>query len=240
METNDILKQMENVVKDVTKANLSDFYKFDKPQIENGDTKFPFIWLVGKYGTYKLDIGNYRDWFFDSEATRYQYLNEPNPWSYFTDGLDYKDYHWFLVTVEHGLQPINQEQAKSAIMDYVTPAVEEWKAENGPLPKLTKVPVKINGITFSELKVLIKECREHNDDSLLQCLRNFHRYGRIASDQYVSVWYNKSWNEFSFGHYVNGKANLNGGIIFHGWPETGYQTNNSVQLDPSYGWSSHT
>lgn len=134
MKTNEILKQMENVVKDVTKANLNDFYKYDKLQIESGDTKFPFIWLVGKYGTYKLEIGNYRDWFFENEATRYQYLGNHNPWSYFTDGLDYKDYHWFLVTAEKGLQPINREQAKSAIMDYLAPTVKSGKLRTDHFP----------------------------------------------------------------------------------------------------------
>lgn len=33
---------------------------------------------------------------------------------------------------------------------------------------------------------------------------------------------------------------MNGGIIFHGLPDTGYQQNGSVQLTPSYGWQIHT
>lgn len=45
----------------------------------------------------------------------------------------------------------------------------------------------------------------------------------------------------SFGeHRADGRAGLCGGIIFHGFPETGYKQNGSVQLDASYGWSTHT
>lgn len=45
----------------------------------------------------------------------------------------------------------------------------------------------------------------------------------------------------SFGeHRVDGLHGLCGGIIFHGFPETGYKENGSVQLEGSYGWSTHT
>lgn len=36
------------------------------------------------------------------------------------------------------------------------------------------------------------------------------------------------------------KYGLVGGIIFHGFPETGYKENFSVQLTPEYGWQMHT
>lgn len=45
----------------------------------------------------------------------------------------------------------------------------------------------------------------------------------------------------SFGeHRVDGLHGLCGGIIFHGFPETGYQENGSVQIEGCYGWSTHT
>lgn len=125
-------------------------------------------------------------------------------------------------------------------MDYVNPAVQEWIAENGPLPANTKVPVIIRGVSITKLKELVADCRKHNNDSLMDCLRRFHNYLRVAADQYIEVHYNSAWKEFTFSEYTNGKEGLVGGIIFHGWPETGYQTNGSVQLDPHYGWSTHT
>lgn len=41
-------------------------------------------------------------------------------------------------------------------------------------------------------------------------------------------------------HRVDGRYGLCGGIIYHGFPDTGYKENGSVQLEGSYGWSTHT
>lgn len=234
-----LLKQMEQVVNDVMVRFLSDFHNGDKPRIMKADFKFPFIWIVGKTHTYLLPLGHYRDAFFYAESVRYDYIREHNPYSYYFESDYYADDYWFLAT-ESGLQSINRDQAKAAVLDYVTPAVQEWITENGPLPVNTKVPVIIQGVTLTKLKELIAECRKHNDDSLMNCLKRFHNYRRVASDQYIKVSYNSAWNEFSFSEYINGKPGLAGGIIFHGWPETGYQSNGSVQIEPQYGWSSHT
>lgn len=46
---------------------------------------------------------------------------------------------------------------------------------------------------------------------------------------------------FSFAIYrKDGSLYMNGGIIFHGLPDTGYQQNGSVSVDPAYGWEIHT
>ena len=45
----------------------------------------------------------------------------------------------------------------------------------------------------------------------------------------------------SFGeHRADGRQGLCGGIIFHGFPDTGYMQNGSVQLTAGYGWATHT
>lgn len=235
----ELLAQMETVVAETMHHYQSDFFEIDKPRIESDDFKFPAIWIVGECHTHRLDLGNYKDLFFNCEGTRYDYLYNPNPFCYYLESSNYSRDKWFLIT-EAGLQPINREQAKAAIMDYVNPAVQEWISENGPLPKLTKVPVVLRNITISELKAMVAECRAHGNDSLMGCLMRFHQYTRVAANQYVEVIYNKPWNEFVFCQYINGKQGLVGGIIFHGWPETGYQTNGSVQIDPHFGWSTHT
>lgn len=233
-----IIQQMDEVVKSVMKSYHSDFYDIDKPRIESAEFKFPAIWLVGETSTHRLDIGNYKDRFYESEKTRYDYLRR-HPYQYFFDESYYAKYHWYLIT-ENGLRPINRQQAKAAVMDYINPAVQSWIVENGPLPKLTKIPVKLHGITISELKALIADCHAHGDDSLLECLKQFHQHCRVTSNQYVRVYYDKRYNEFSFGKYINDDCCMNGGILFHGWPETGYQANYAVQLNPRYGWSCHT
>jgi len=46
---------------------------------------------------------------------------------------------------------------------------------------------------------------------------------------------------FLFGIYrEDGSLSMNGGIIFHGFPNGGYVENGSVQLSPNYGWHIHT
>lgn len=46
---------------------------------------------------------------------------------------------------------------------------------------------------------------------------------------------------FTFGAYhEDGSLWMNGGIIFHGLPETGYEENGSVEMSRNYGWSTHT
>lgn len=234
-----ILKQMKAVVADTMTSFQSDFFDYDKLQIEGQEFKFPAIWIVGKSHTHLLRIGNYKEYFFEAESVRYDYLYDRNPFSYFFASTSYAQDKWFLIT-ESGLQLINQKQAKAAIMDYVNPAVQEWIAQNGPLPKLTKVPVKLNGITISKLKELVADCRRHGNDSLMGCLMRFHQYARVAANQCVSVTYHDHSNQFTFCHWINGNMKTLGGIVFHGWPETGYEINGSVQIEPHYGWSSHT
>lgn len=238
MNRDKILQQMEAVVRKTMKNFQTDFYNYDKPRIENDNFKLPAIWIVGESHTYCLELGNYKEQFYENESVRYNYLYDHNPYSHFTNTNNIKD-RWFLVT-EEGLQPINRKQAEAAIKDYVNPAVQAWTAENGQLPKLTKVPVVLKNITIAELKALVAECRAHGDDSLMDCLTRFHRYIRIAANQYVEVIYYRGWKEFQFCEYVNGERRLVGGIVFHGWPETGYQTNGSIQLTQRYGWASHT
>ena len=239
MNKDNILQQMADVVEATMTNYKSDFYNVDKGIIESKEFKFPVIWIVGQSHTHMFQLGNFKDAFFAWESLRYDYLRNSNPWSYFFNEKLYTKDKWFLIT-GNGLQPINLDQAKAAIKDYVTPAVNAWVKEHGPLSRLTKVQVKFKDITFNELKALIADCRAHGNDSLLECFKMRHKSCRVADDQFYVITWHKAWNEFTFCEYINGNAGLAGHIVFHGWPETGYQTNGAIQLDPRYGWSSHT
>lgn len=51
------------------------------------------------------------------------------------------------------------------------------------------------------------------------------------------------WDKYCLGFHenrVDGLCGLAGGIIFHGFPESGYRENGSVQIEPAYGWQTHT
>lgn len=189
MNKDNILQQMADVVEATMGNYKSDFYNVDKGIIEGEVFKFPFIWIVGKCHTHMFQLGNYKDDFFASESYRYDYLRNPNPWEYFFNEKLYQRDKWFLVT-ENGLQSINLDQAKAAIKDYIAPAVNAWVNEHGPLPKLTKVPVKFNDAVLSELKSLIADCRLHGNDSLLDVFKRRQKSCRVADDQVeIYQWY---------------------------------------------------
>ena len=235
----DILNKMAEIVANTMTSFQSDFEQYDRPYIESGEAKFPLIWIVGSSHTFLLRLGEYKERFLGNERVRWAYINGDNTFDSYLDYYKHDNDKLFLIT-ESAISEINISQARSAIQDYVQPAVHAWIEQNGPLPKKTKVPVKIQNISVARLKELIDECRKHNDNSLLSCLKRFHNYIRVATDQYVTVSYNHGWNEFTFWETTNGKIGLVGGIVFHGWPESGYQSNNSVQLTPQYGWAIHT
>ena len=230
---------MTEVVANTMTHFQSDFEKYDKPYIESDDAKFPMIWIVGRSHTFLLRLGEYQERFFSNERVRWAYINGDNTFDSYLDYYKHDNDQIFLIT-ESAISEINIPQARSAIQDYVQPAVLAWIEQNGPLPKKSKVTVKIQNISISRMKELIDECRKHNDGSLLSCLKRFHQYIRVAADQFITVSYNPGCKEFTFWETINGKTGLVGGIVFHGWPESGYQTNNSVQLTPQYGWAIHT
>lgn len=233
-----IIKTMSNVVADVMTHFQSDFENYDRPYIEGADNSmFPMIWIVGKTHTHLLNLGEYDKHFNEKEVARFAYVQGGNPFLSFLDA--YGGDHLFLIE-SNGVREITEKQAREICRDIVTPVVDKWIRENGPLPTRVQMPVKFFNITLSKIKELIRECEAHNDDSLIKIFRRFHNYRRIAKDQYIQISYNSKYNEFVFCEYTNGKKGLVGGIIFHGWPETGYQQNYAMQLTPSYGWSSHT
>lgn len=220
-----IIQTMSNIVADVMTSFQSDFENFDRPYIENADnSKFPMIWIVGKSHTHLLNLGEYEEHFSKNEVARYAYVQGENPFFSFLDALGGD--HLFLIEPD-GVREITEKQAREVCRDIVTPVTEKWMKENGPLPTRVQVPVKFFNITLSKVKELIRECEAHN-------------YRRVATDQYIQISYNPGYNEFTFCEYTNGKQGLVGGIIFHGWPETGYMVNGSYQMEPTYGWSSHT
>lgn len=73
-------------------------------------------------------------------------------------------------------------------------------------------------------------------DSLLDCFKSLSDWSneiRVAGDFCE--------NCFSFvERRPDGSHGINGGIIFHGSPEQGYQENGSCMMTPKYGWSIHT
>lgn len=233
-----LISEMCKIVADRMTSFQSDFEKYDRELIESGELSFPFIWIVGETHTKIIGLADYEASFNECERERYDYCYE-YPYFWAIDHL-YKRDGYFLINEFATITPITSQQAKNIIKDFVVPVAVKWQAENGKLPKKPKVNVNLQNITISQLKELFRECERHGDKSLQNIFRGFHNYRKISSDQNIVVSYDESDRSFWFEEYYNGESHLCGAIKFHGWPETGYLINGSYQVNPSYGWASHT
>lgn len=92
----------------------------------------------------------------------------------------------------------------------------------------------------AEIKKQLQYAEEHNDKSLINCLRRFRNWTYLGDNHQIRI--SKDWAErsFFFSEEKGEKIGICGGIIYHGYPEEGYKTNLSIQLTPNYGWSIHT
>ena len=233
-----ILKKMAEVVANTMTSFQSDFEKYDRPYIEAATPdQFPMLWFVAPSHTYLLRLGEYRIRFFNEECIRYAYAAGDNTFSYYLE--TYKSDKIFLIDAK-GVNRIDVSQAEQFVNDIVSSAMTEWLSYGNTLPTDIKMPIKFSNITFGKLKELIADCRKHGDNSLADIFHRFRHYRRTAENQYIHISYNSYYNEFSFCQYTNWQQGLTGGIIFHGWPESGYRSNYAVQLVPKYGWATHT
>lgn len=192
-----------------------EFEKYDKPFIE--EYGLPMLWVVKDGYTNLTNLATFGKSFNESEMTRYDYVREGfDGYLYYIDHLSNDGTIYYLS--DESVREITVSQAHEIVRDLFTPVVEKWKAENGPLPVYTKVPVKISNISLSKLKELISDCHAHNDNSLLDCLKRFHQYRRVAKEQMIFVSYNPGCNEFTFGEYINGELVATGIVRRHHLP----------------------
>lgn len=228
---------MTEIVEGTMKSYKTDFYNYDKQEIEGEDAKFPMLWVVGENHTHLLLLGEFEDVFNSKENARYAYAQGHD---YLTGYINMvRDERIYLITI-NGVEETTKKAAREIIRDTIIPVVEKWKAENGLLPTDFKLPIRFSNITLSELKELIRAEEGREGNTLIKALHGFRNYRRCSKDHYIEFGYNPWFNEFVFCEYVNGRQRLVGGVVFHGWPETGYKENYSCQLTPSYGWSTHT
>lgn len=240
MTRTEITQFMADVVEDKMGNFHSDFYDFDKPRVEECATKeFPFLWIVSELHTYMISLGSYEENFFNNFSTRNAYADGNDGISFYLDpSILHTTDRLFLIT-EDKIWEVDVNKAKAAIKDYTTSAYEKWAELNGEITT-KRVRIKFDCITLGKLHNLLQDCRNHNDDSLMRIFKQFKRRRAVADDHKIIINYHQCDNEFIYQEYYNGETHMIGGIVFHGWPETGYMTNGSVQLTPEYGWASHT
>lgn len=240
MTRQEITGYMADVVHDVMRRFQTDFAYYDKPEIENAaPSDFPYLWIVSEFHTRCYSLGRYKDTFFSSPAMRYGYAKGEDgvSWLLGPQLLGKKD-RIFIIS-EDKITETDPHGAHEAIRDFVTPAVKEWETLNGKITP-RRVRVKFDLLPYAKLRELIQECRSHNDDSLFSILRRFHDFRCKSEDHKITVRYHAHNNEMVWIEHYDGEDRFTGHIVFHGWPETGYMSNGSIQLVPAYGWASHT
>lgn len=233
-----ILQRMADIVSETMTHNQTDFTKYDTDAINGADeSSFPMIWICAPRHTWLLQLGRFRQSYCEYEIARYQAAQNCDPFEPYLTLCNDED-QLYLITDD--VVQIDRQRATEMARNTVQSVIAEYAETHEPMPKRFKVRIKFQNITLSKLKELIRDCQKHDNNSLLECFRNFHRRLQMTQDHCIEISWHEHWNEFGFCEMYEGVAHISGGIVFHGWPETGYQENYSVQLTPSYGWQTHT
>lgn len=83
--------------------------------------------------------------------------------------------------------------------------------------------------------------RVHNDKTLDSCILRLMSFLEWNNSDMIAI--DSDFGEHTFAFAVireDGSVSMNGGIVFHGFPEDGYMENGSTMIEPDYGWHIHT
>ena len=211
-------------------------FECDKDYLQKYEGEF--IWLLGTFGTYIMPIAvGHIENSLNNEGYRYSLAQK----SVMADGCLAMTHYKFIHFKDDGSYVfITPEQAAELWEKNKEEAVENFKKKNGfGLPTDMKIRVRFS-CDWRYVLEQLRYAREHGDDSLMDCLKRSRHCLKLAKDHEMMISSDFSHRSFLFADVVNGKVVMNGGIIFHGYPEEGYMQNGSVQLTPSYGWQIHT
>lgn len=230
-----------------------DFYKYDFKTISKLPKEhFPALLCVRENGMSVICPIAQGKRMMEEECARYIYVYNPVDY-YLENRHENREARWFVLepkeSGEGGITEVTYEQAKRTHRRLLLPYLITVKPQL-PDRKKCKVKIRFHDITLSRLKELLSDSRKikkqwHDSPdtvgkSLLQALKWKQGAMQLGSDHHYDIYWNEKWHEFSFcegGIEGNG---ICGGIVFHGAPDEGYKENGSVQIEPCYGWSSHT
>ena len=237
----EVIEQMQEIVDGMMTSYLSDFDR-DLELLAGYNGKF--IWQVAPSHTHlHLCSNEYLDKLLENEATLYAYCQD-STWPGACLESNFEGEKIFSYDDDKDVfSEISREEAKRRWGICKTAALNRWQLYNmETLPTDFKVKIEFR---FPEVRKYFMEqvryASQHNDDSLLNCLRRFRNYMKRYATHKIVISRDFTDRSFVFSEeFGNGRYGLNGGIIFHGYPEEGYKENCSVQLTPSYGWQIHT
>ena len=92
-----------------------------------------------------------------------------------------------------------------------------------------------------KFKKAVELSRENNDKTLRDCLYRLLTFYCWEGAEKVVLYSDFCEHSFTFRVFnEDGTTTINGGVIFHGFPNIGYRENGSVSIEPTYGWQIHT
>lgn len=237
----DVIDKMAKIVQKTMTMFQSDFER-DLEMLNGYDGKF--IWQIAPTHTHlHLCSKDYLDKILESESNLYYYCQGQTWAGACIEGATADDTFYSYDDESGVFETCSKIEARVKWDISKTAALNRWKLYNeAELPTDFKVRIKFGSDEIRQYFIeQLRYAHQHNDISLLNCVKRFRNYTKRCAGHKIVIGRDFSDRSFLFHEdYGNGHYGLNGGIIFHGYPEEGYKVNDSVQLTPTYGWSIHT
>lgn len=236
-----IIRQMSETVCDVMRSYQIDFYSKDLNLLH--DYEGEFIWQVSPTHTH-LSLIDPNKMVKDMETNEYALYDyaRNDTWAAACLNCRCSDELIFYYDGKSDMMvQIERDKAIATYNERKDEAIAIYKQQVGVLPSDLKVRIEFASKEVrSEFIKQVKYAQEHEDGSLMDCVKHFQKYPKHTHDHKFVIYKDMCERCFQFTEYLNGRVGLHGGIIFHGYPKEGYKQNGSCQIEPSYGWSTHT
>lgn len=210
------------------------------------DYEGTFIWCERSEGKYtdliKLDFDKYCD-YLSTERGMYMFAQGGD----IARGvLDYRKNddtcNWYIhYEGTNNLVEVTWQTCNNLYSGFIKDVLGTLKHEGFVMPTDFKIPIHFGEHCFCYVMEQVRYAQQHGDNSLLECLRRLRRYRKVSDYDEIVIYRDYEDRSFQWCHKSRGgNVEINGGLIFHGYPSEGYRENGSVQLEPQYGWSIHT
>ena len=215
-----LLKQMITITDEVVESCKSDFYTYDLSSLAYEEAP-GFVWSVRKSGTslIKIEPEKLLDKLRTIETCRFSFMR--NPLQSVESFLYFPGERTFHYDGTELKELSNPEQEVHAICDAIYKDAEatiqnEFGATEGKYWH-SKIPVYFASERIA--RRVWKRLHESEGGQLLDILKRFHQYTRLAVDEKIVICADFDERSFSFYRERNGKCNFNGGILYYhgGW-----------------------
>ena len=214
-----IIKQMNEVVRDMMTSFQTDFTKYDMELLENYDERF--LWFVAPSHTHLARIGeSYLSEIVSNEDGLYAAVKR-NLTADVCLGADSNEELVFYYDGDK-LERITREEARHLWNAVRSWFLHSWQVQNGmrELPDNFTIPVKFN-CSLSYVKEQLRFAQEIGTTSLIEALKRFRNYNKINSSHRCEIGRDFVDHSFTFAFVYNDsktgekKCNLCGGLIFY-------------------------